>query len=105
MSDVQVDQGHKAIRDLIQAYGNLQLSDANEAETRFKVIDGMLEKVLGWQKDDMNLEPACSEFDHTDFADYLIKTATTSFIVEAKRAGSTFTLGGFKSEVQHLPTL
>lgn len=92
MSDVQVDQGHKILRDLIQAYGKLQLSEANEAETRFKVIDGMLEKVLGWQKDDISLEPPCSEFGHTDFADYLVKTATTSFIVEAKKAGATFTL-------------
>lgn len=98
MSDVQVDQGHKVLKEIIGAYGKLQLSDSNEAETRFKVIDEMLEKVLGWQKDDLTLEPPCNEFGHTDFADYHVKTATTSFIVEAKRAGATFTLpNNFKS--------
>ncbi|WP_146139306.1 P-loop NTPase fold protein [Simplicispira suum] len=92
MSEVQVDQGHKVLKELIDAYGKLQLSDSNEAETRFKVIDGMLEDVLGWQRDDLSLEPPCSEFGHTEFADYHVKTATTSLIVEAKKAGATFTL-------------
>lgn len=92
MSDLQVDQGHKVLKDLIQAYGKLVLSDANEAETRFKVIDGMLEKVLGWQKDDIVPEPPCKEPGHTDYADYLISTATTKIIVEAKRAGAAFNL-------------
>ena len=92
MSDLQVDQGHRVLNDLINAFGKLQLSDANEAETRFKVIDGVLEKVLGWQKDDIAVEPPCSESGHTDYADYLVSTATTSIIVEAKRAGAAFTL-------------
>lgn len=92
MSDLQVDEGHRALNDLIQTIAKLKLSDANEAETRFKVIDGVLEKVLGWQKDDMVVEPPCTEFGHTDYADYLVTTATTSIIVEAKRAGAAFTL-------------
>jgi len=92
MSELQVDQGHRVLSDLIAAFGKIQLDDANEAETRFKVIDGVLEKVLGWQKDDISVEPACTEGGHTDYADYIIKTATTSFVVEAKRAGAAFTL-------------
>jgi hypothetical protein len=92
MNDVQVDQGHRVLTDLIQAFGKLHLSDANEAETRLKVIDGMLLKVLGWQLDDMVVEPACTEFGHTDYADYLVSTATTNIIVEAKRAGAAFSL-------------
>lgn len=106
MSELHVDQGHRVLSDLITAFGKIQLEDANEAETRFKVIDGVLEKVLGWQKDDIAVEPACTEGPRTDFADYIIQTATTSFVVEAKRAGATFTipnnlksgkLGGFLS--------
>jgi hypothetical protein len=92
VGDLQVDEGHRVLRDLIEAFGNLSLEDANEAETRFKVIDGVLEKVLGWQKDDINVEEACEEFGHTDYADYIVRTATTSFVVEAKRVGSSFRL-------------
>lgn len=92
MSELQVDQGHRVLNDLIQVFGKLKLNEANEAETRFKVIDGVFEKVLGWQKDDIAVEPACTEFGHTDYADYLVSTATTSIIVEAKRAGAAFTL-------------
>ena len=92
MSELQVDQGHRVLSDLIAVFGKIQLDDANEAETRFKVIDGVLEKVLGWQKDDISVEPPCTEGSHTDYADYLIRTATTSFVVEAKRAGALFTL-------------
>ena len=92
MNELQVDQGHRVLNDLIQAFGKLSFADANEAETGFKVIDGVLEKVLGWQKDDIAIEPPCSENGHTDYADYLVKTATTSIIVEAKRAGAAFTL-------------
>ena len=98
MSDLQVDQGHKTLKDLIQVYGDLQLYDANEAETRFKVIDGILQKVLGWQLEDISVEPPCTELGHTDYADYLVRTATTSFIIEAKRVGAAFSLpNNFKS--------
>lgn len=92
MNELQVDQGHRVLHDLIRAFGKLSFADANEAETRFKVIDGILEKVLGWQKDDISVEPACTENGHTDYADYLVRTATTSIVVEAKRAGAAFTL-------------
>ena len=82
MNELQVDQGHRVLHDLIRAFGKLSFADANEAETRFKVIDGILEKVLGWQKDDISVEPACTENGHTDYADYLVRTATTSIVVE-----------------------
>ena len=109
MSELQVDQGHRVLKDLIDVYGRLNLSDANEAETRFKVIDGVLEKVLGWQKDDIQVEPACADNGHTEYADYVVSTATTKIVVEAKRAGAAFTLpnnykagklGGFLSTGQ-----
>ena len=72
MDELQVDQGHRVLHELIQAFGKLALADANEAETRFKAIDGILEEVLGWQKDDIAVEPPCTESGHTDYADYLV---------------------------------
>ena len=43
----RIDDGHKAIAGLARTYGQLDLASANEAETRFKVIDDVLLKVLG----------------------------------------------------------
>lgn len=108
MKLLQVDEGHAVLTQLIGYYGVLQLADANEAETRKKVIDTILEKVLGWNpNDDISYETRVSENGATEFADYLIKTASTAIVVEAKRVGQAFALpnnkktghlGGFLSE-------
>src|ERR1700693_1602216 len=92
MSNFTIDQSHAVLESLIQHYSKLTLSDANEAETRLKVIDKVLKNVLGWQDDDISVEERCSEDSKTVFADYIVRTATTSFIVEAKKAGATFVL-------------
>lgn len=92
MSNFTIDQGHAALEPLIQQYSKLSLSDANEAETRLKVIDKILKDVLGWKDDDISPEERCSEDSKTVFADYIVRTATTSLIVEAKKAGASFAL-------------
>jgi hypothetical protein len=92
MSALTIDQCHAALDRLVQQYSKLSLSDANEAETRLKVIDKILKDVLGWQDDDLSVEERCSEDSKTVFADYIVRTATTSLIVEAKKAGATFVL-------------
>ena len=92
MSNFTIDQSHAVLESLIQHYSKLSLSDANEAETRLKVIDKVLKNVLGWQDDDISVEERCSEDSKTVFADYIVRTATTSFIVEAKKAGAAFVL-------------
>jgi hypothetical protein len=96
MSDVtaelKVDDGHSALDQLIDRYERLRLSDSNEAETRLKLIDEILRSVLGWTLDDISVEERCSEDGDTSFADYILRTATASIIVEAKRVGATFVL-------------
>ena len=91
-SDVEIDDGHRIINDLVKTHRTLVLSDANEANTRAKVIDWTLRRVLGWHDDDLQWEERVSEDGKTTFADYLITTANTSVIVEAKKAGATFSL-------------
>ena len=88
----KVDEGHAALTTLSRTYGQLVLSNANEAETRLKVIDEVIFSVLGWQKEDVNVEERVSEDGHTKFADYIIRTASTAILIEAKRAAATFTL-------------
>lgn len=75
---------------IIQDANKLSLASANEAETRLKIIDSILFDVLKWTKDDVNVEPRVSEDGHTTFADYVIRTASTAFIVEAKKIGEAF---------------
>jgi predicted type IV restriction endonuclease len=92
MSEFKIDQGHAALEHIIAQYNHLVLSNANEAETRHKVIDKILHEVLGWEDNDVSNEEHCSEDGGTVYADYIVRTATTSLIVEAKKVGSAFTL-------------
>ncbi|MEP6935235.1 MAG: hypothetical protein ABI988_15080, partial [Nitrospirota bacterium] len=92
MSNFTIDQGHAALDILVDKFAKLSLSAANEAETRLKVIDKILKDVLGWNDDDISPEERCTEDSKTVFADYIVRTATTSLIVEAKRVGAAFVL-------------
>jgi GTPase SAR1 family protein len=77
-------------RDILSRYRSLQLSNSNEAQTRFEVIDQILFNLLGWSHDDISVEERVTEDKSTTFADYVIRTAGTSFVIEAKKAGVTF---------------
>ncbi len=92
MRNFTIDQGHAALEGLISSYAKHVLSKANEAETRLKVIDKILKDVLGWEDDDISVEVRCSEDGKTEFADYVVRTATTALIVEAKKVGEAFSL-------------
>jgi predicted type IV restriction endonuclease len=78
--------------DILAAYGNLALADANEAQTRHHVIDRMLYEVLGWEHADIEVEKRVAEDGKTEIADYLVRTANTAFCIEAKRVGASFTI-------------
>ncbi|WP_272732661.1 hypothetical protein, partial [Escherichia coli] len=67
------------ITKIIEDAQKLQLSSANEAETRLKIIDQILFEVLKWTRDDVSVEIRVSEDVETTFADYVIKTASTAF--------------------------
>jgi hypothetical protein len=56
MSEFKIDQGHAALECIIVQYHHLVLSNANEAETRHKVIDKILHEVLGWEDNDISHE-------------------------------------------------
>lgn len=72
---------------ILAKYGQLKLADANEAETRQRVIDEVI-KFLGWDYDDYTLEETVSEDGSVKYADYIFRTASTGFVIEAKRAGA-----------------
>lgn len=80
------------IDDIFLICNKLDIADANEAETRLKVIDKILFEVLNWTHEDVNIEQRVSEDGETTFCDYIIKTASTAFVVEAKKIGLTFSI-------------
>lgn len=88
------------VDDLVNTYAKLSLHSANEAETRKKLIDRVLEQVLGWTDDDISYEERVSENDSTTFADYIIRTADISILIEAKRIGKAFSLVPDKKKVK-----
>lgn len=87
-----IDQAHAHLDKLILRSSNLILSDANEATTRLQIIDDMLRQVLGWKTEDLSVEERVSEDGNSTFADYIVRTANTTIIVEAKKIGESFKL-------------
>src|SRR5690348_15516821 len=77
--------------ELLITYEKLQLHEANEAETRLKLIDLILFQVLGWTHADVSVETRVAEDGKTTFADYVLRTAMSAVVVEAKRVGASFT--------------
>jgi hypothetical protein len=79
------------IAEIIQAHANIAQAGANEAETRLKVIDRVLFEILEWTHDDVSVEERTSEDGTTTFVDYVVRTAGSSFVIEAKKVGAAFT--------------
>lgn len=76
--------------EIITRLSELRTDGGNEADTRFQVIDDILLKILGWEKTDFKMEPRTTEDGTESFLDYLVQTAQTSFLIEAKRSQVDF---------------
>ncbi len=77
---------------ILESFRKVQLAQANEAATRLKVIDRVIKEVLGWTDDDISPEEHVSEDGKTTYADYVLRTANSAIIVEAKKIGASFDL-------------
>jgi len=90
-----IDESLPRLAEIETTFSHLRLWEGNEAETRRKVIDQMLTEVLGWDPvkdmkyEERNLSIGTGEI---QYADYVVRTASTAFLVEAKRAGVAFEL-------------
>jgi len=73
---------------IIQLSKKLNDTNANEAETRFQLIDKIILEVLGWTRDDISVEERVTEDGNNTYADYVLRTISTCLVIEAKRAGS-----------------
>jgi hypothetical protein len=69
--------------------GELDLSSAGEAQTRFDVIDRLLREVLGWRHGQIRVEEATGGA-HVGYVDYVLRAGDRIVVVEAKRTGASF---------------
>ena len=65
-----------------------EVGTMNEATTRLRVIDRLLQDCLGWRPGDIDSE----KYHHGDYADYEIGRPAVELILEAKREGIYFAL-------------
>ena len=65
------------------------LTLSNEAQTRFDVIDRIIQNVLGWQHGQIKLEEHV-EGTKAGYVDYILRAGDRTIVVEAKRAGAAF---------------
>jgi hypothetical protein len=77
---------------ILVRFGRLQLQDGSEAATRLRVIDRVLREILGWSEDDIEPEERVSEDGNSTYADYVLRTANTAVVVEAKKAAAAFSV-------------
>ncbi|MEG3788808.1 hypothetical protein V1318_01615 [Lysobacter sp. CCNWLW3] len=93
MADSRVtDWGETSERfdDLKAFVGEKDLSQANEAQTRYDVIDRMLREVLGWTYGAVIVEEYAPGDSKAGFIDYCLRSGDITIIVEAKKAGAAF---------------
>ncbi|MDP4230374.1 MAG: hypothetical protein Q8916_08235 [Bacteroidota bacterium] len=64
------------------------LSEANEAQTRFDVIDRMIKDVLGWQHGQIKVEKDVKGINGR--LDYIYTSGDYTIIIEAKKIGAAF---------------
>ncbi len=91
--DIRVDWGEASENfDGVSSFvAKRDLTIANEAQTRFDVIDRMLREVLGWKHGQIRLEEHLRlEDGNSQYIDYLLRSGDTSIVVEAKKAGAAF---------------
>lgn len=92
-TDDQISQHAREIRERV---AGLKADNANEASTRLKIIDDVIRGVLAWGVADIHPEERVSEDGKTKFVDYIIRTANTAIVIEAKRIGIPFQLNSVK---------
>ena len=76
------------LESLKKEFDELDISKLNEANTRFKFIDGLLIDCLNWEKNDIS----CEDSYQGKFTDYILSLFRSVAVVEAKKSGNFFEL-------------
>src|SRR6185437_15500815 len=89
------EQGRQILEELNKEFASLDIDKFNEADTRFRFIDTILTKCLGWTPQDINNEDVVDEH----YADYKISLFRPVVVWEAKRVGNYFDLPAGKQRL------
>jgi hypothetical protein len=82
-------EASEAFDEIKSSVAESNLSKANEAQTRFDVIDRIIRDVLSWQHGQIFVEEP-NTGPKTGYVDYILRHGDNTLIVEAKRAGAAF---------------
>lgn len=66
------------------------LSSANEAQTRYDVIDRMIREVMDWKYGSVTVEEYAPSDEKMGYVDYLLISGDSIIVVEAKKIGASF---------------
>lgn len=89
-----IDQAHLAYKSVLVQINSSDKAKWTEADTRLRAIDRILFEVLGWNKDESNLEDKAGR----GYSDYTLKISNSArLIVEAKKDAIDFELGNRRS--------
>ena len=86
MSKYESCRGH--LEELNSKYLTIDKSSFNEANTRFKFIDIILTKCLGWETKDIS----CEDSYQGKYSDYTLNLFRSVCVLEAKKTGIYFEL-------------
>jgi hypothetical protein len=81
----QVSEKFDAIK---SSLSNFNLQEANEAQTRFDIIDRVIKEVLGWEHGSINVEER--QIGDSGYIDYVLRVADYVIVLEAKKSGVAF---------------
>ena len=86
IAEAEIDVAYQSLKDVAAKVSGINLLAETEADARLKLIDPVLQSVMGWQPDQIHCEVS------TDGSrlDYHLSTVTGGAIVEAKRPGKVF---------------
>lgn len=73
---------------------------ANEAQTRFDVVDRIIRNVLGWQHGSIAVEDYAPTDKKAAYIDYLLRSGDSSIVIEAKKMGVAFPTPTVKTKLK-----
>ena len=86
----EYESAAEAFRRLVDDFGPEPNPSFSESDTRAKIIDAILNNVLGWPETDDRVRR--EEHVHHGYLDYHLRSATRGLVLEAKKSGRRFTL-------------
>ena len=90
------DQAKGKLQEALSQLQDLSLTPISESDTRSKIIDYILLRILGWEE--KNIEREHHQSETGGYVDYILSTARPILLIEAKNANRVYELPGNKNK-------